>query len=162
MLVHSILSQRSLSIPSIFFHSFPLILLCSSYFHHSICQFTYLFLSSVILVLVPSRVFLISVIMLFISLLILYFFYILGNCINYVKCFLDFLHSDFESLEQLYYHYSELFCRSFYYFLFIWTCVFLDCAFICTVFLYLFIIFKKFVALEVSFFQTLRLNSFIL
>ena len=119
MLVQSILSQRSLSIPSIFFHSFPFILLCSSYFHHSICQFTYLFLSSVILVLVPSRVFLISVIMLFISLLILYFFYILGNCINYVKCFLDFLHSDFESLEQLYYHYSELFCRKIVYFLFI-------------------------------------------
>ena len=40
---------------------------------------------------------------------ILYFLYVLGNCINCVYCFLNFLHSNFEVLEHLYYHYSEFF-----------------------------------------------------
>jgi len=42
---------------------------------------------------------------------ILYFLYVLGNCINCVYCFLNFLHSNFEVLEHLYYHYSEFFFR---------------------------------------------------
>ena len=40
------------------FHSFPFILLFSSYFHHSIFQFTYPFFASVILLWVSARAFL--------------------------------------------------------------------------------------------------------
>ena len=60
-----------------YFHSFPCILLFSSYFHQSIC------------------------------LLIRYFFYVVGDCINCVECLLHFLHSIFKSLEHCYYQYSE-------------------------------------------------------
>ena len=42
---------------------------------------------------------------------ILYFLYVLGNCINCVYCFLNFLHSNFEVLEHLCYRYSEFFFR---------------------------------------------------
>ena len=48
------------------------------------------------LLLVPSREFWISVIELFICFLILYFFCVLGNCVN---CFLHFSHSIFKVLE---------------------------------------------------------------
>ena len=49
------------------FYSFFIILLCFSYFHHSIFQLTYLFLCLSYLPLAPSSVFLISVIELFID-----------------------------------------------------------------------------------------------
>ena len=100
------------------FHSFPFILLFSSYFHHSILPLSIPL--PVILLLVPSSLFLISVIVLFICLLILYFLYVLGDCINCVKCFLHFLHSLFKSWEHLYYHYSEFSFREITYFLFIY------------------------------------------
>ena len=48
------------------FHSFFSILLCFSYFHHSVFQLTYWFFCLSILLLFPSSVFLISAIMLFI------------------------------------------------------------------------------------------------
>ena len=81
--------------------------------------------ASVTLLLVPSRVFSISVMCyssLFIacSLFILYFFYVLGNCISCVHCFLHILHPIFEALELLYCHYSELFFRQFPYFLLVY------------------------------------------
>ena len=75
-------------------------------------------------------------------LLILYLFYVLGNCINCVNCFLHFLHSIFKSSEHLYYHYSEFSLRRLLISSsFIWSCEFLPCPFICVVFLCLFIIF---------------------
>ena len=49
------------------FHSFYFILLFSSYFQHSVFQLIYLFYCSVILLLIPSRVFLFSEIVLFIT-----------------------------------------------------------------------------------------------
>ena len=73
MLVHLMLSQRSEAVLNSF-QSFPFILLFSSYFHHSILQSLIHFSASVILLLVPSRVFLISVIVLFIS-VCLFFLY---------------------------------------------------------------------------------------
>ena len=45
MLVCLILTQKSLRLSSNSFHFFPFILLFSSYFHHSILQLTYPFLS---------------------------------------------------------------------------------------------------------------------
>ena len=60
------------------FHSFFFILLCSSYFHYFIFQVTYLFFCSylitcsVILLLIPSGVFLISFIVLFIIVYLLF------------------------------------------------------------------------------------------
>ena len=49
------------------FHSFYCILLFSSYFHHFIFQLTDLFFASDILLRIPSRIFLISIIVLFVS-----------------------------------------------------------------------------------------------
>ena len=54
------------------FHSFFFILLCSSYFYYFIFQVTYLFFVSVILLLIPSREFLISFIVLFITVCLLF------------------------------------------------------------------------------------------
>ena len=54
------------------FHSFFLILLCGSYFHYFIFQVTSLFSASVILLLIPSREFLISLIVLFIIVCLLF------------------------------------------------------------------------------------------
>ena len=158
------------------FHSFPFILLFSSYFHHSIngnplqypcleylmdkrslvgCSpwghkesgmterltLTYLSSSSlihssasVILLLVPSRVFLISVIVIHLCLLILYFFYVLDDCIKCVKCFLHFLHSIFKFSERLYYHYSKFSFRESSFFLFVYLFV---CLFVCFLSFYL-------------------------
>ena len=54
------------------FHSFFFILLCGSYFHYFIFQVTYPFFCLVILLLIPSRVFLISCIVLFIIVCLLF------------------------------------------------------------------------------------------
>ena len=54
------------------------------------------------------------------SLLILYFLYVLGHCINCVKCFFHFLQSIFKSWEDLYYYYFEFSFRELTCFLFIY------------------------------------------
>ena len=64
MLVHLISSQRSLETILSSFHSFYFILLFRSHFHHFTFQLTDLSASDILL-LIPSRVFLISVIVLF-------------------------------------------------------------------------------------------------
>ena len=84
------------------FHSFPFIELFSSYFHHSILQLTYPFLYLSYSAIGSSKcVFNCSNCVIHLCLLILYFFYVLGDCINYVKCFLHFLHSILKSSEHL-------------------------------------------------------------
>jgi len=94
MLVWLKLSKRSLRLSLILF---ILLLFCSSRIISIILSSSLLIYSSasVNLLLIPSRVFLISVTELFICLFILYFFCVLGNCVNYVDCFLHFLHSIF-------------------------------------------------------------------
>ena len=73
MLVHLVLSQRSLRLPSILFiHSFFFILLLGSYFHLFICQLTYPFFCLIYPVIDSFRVFLISVIVLFITVCLLF------------------------------------------------------------------------------------------
>ena len=54
------------------FHSFFFILLCLSYFHYFIFQVSYRSFASVILLLIPSREFLISIIVLFIIVSLLF------------------------------------------------------------------------------------------
>ena len=92
MLGHLTLSQRSLRLSLfllIFFFFFPL---CFIYFHHSIFHLTYLIFCLIILLLVPSRVFLISVIAFFKTDWLFYFFYVL------VKQFLHFLNPCLQAL----------------------------------------------------------------
>ena len=71
MLVHLMLSQRSLRLLNSF-HSFFFILLCGRYFHYFILQVTYPSSASVILLLIPSREFVISFIVLFIIVYLLF------------------------------------------------------------------------------------------
>ena len=65
VLVNLMLSQRFLSL--LFFPFFPYILFCSSDFHNYVFQITFLFFSSVILILISFSILLISVCFLFIS-----------------------------------------------------------------------------------------------
>ena len=137
-----ILPQRSLRLSSTLFIPFPLFFssaVISTILNSSspICSS-----ASVILLLIYSRVFLILVIMLFIHLLILYFFNVLGDFSNCVKCFLHVLHL-FSSLWCIF---AIIILNSLLESLlisssFIWGCEFLPCSFICTVFLYLFFFF---------------------
>ena len=105
MLVHLILSQRSLRLSSILFIPFPSF--CSSGVISTILSSSLLIHSSasVILLLVPSRVFLISVIVLFISGCLFFIssmsLVIVLNVFNCVKCFFHFLHS-FSSLQSIF------------------------------------------------------------
>ena len=123
------------AIPSSF-HSFYFILLFS-------IISTILFSSSLIhssasdiLLLIPSRVFLISVIVLFVS-VCLFFLLVLVKCVDWI---LDFIHSILRFSYNLYYHYSEFFFREFAYSSFIWPCVFPDYSFIHALFLCIFIL----------------------
>ena len=67
MLVCLMLSQRSLRLASILLFYFLFIVLCSSYFHYFISRSLIRSSASVILLLIPSREFLISFIVLFIT-----------------------------------------------------------------------------------------------
>ena len=91
------------------FHSFYFILLFRSCFHHLMLQLTDLFLASDILLLIPSRVFLISVIVLFVSVCLL----INSSCfaLLIVNCFFHCLHFVFKGFDNFYSHYSEFFFR---------------------------------------------------
>ena len=118
------------------FHSFYFILLFRSYFHHFIFQLTDSFFCFRYSAIVPFRVVLISLTVLFVSACLFF---------NSSRSFLIeswiFLHSVFKGFFHLYYHYSEFFSGSLpISSSFIWTSVFLVCFFISVVFLCLFII----------------------
>ena len=112
-----ILSLRSLRLSSLrltedSLHFFYFILLFSSYFYHSIIQLTS---ASGILLVIPSRVFLISVIVLFVSVCLFFYF---NRSLLIDTCIFSILF--FQVLDHLYYHYSEFFFRQSAYFLFIY------------------------------------------
>ena len=136
MLVHLILSQRSLRLSSVLFILFTLF--CSSEVISTILSSSSLICSSAsdILLLLPSRVFLISVLVLFVSVCL--FFNTSRSCSLILACS-PFC---FQGFHHLYYHFSESFSGSLpISSLFIWTSVFLICSFICVVLLCLFIIY---------------------
>ena len=157
MLVHLILSQRSLRLPSVLFILFTLF--CSSEVISTILSSSSLICSSAsdILLLIPSRVFLISVIVLFgpeclffnsyRSLLITCIFSILFSrfLITFTTIILNIFSGNLPSSSS-----------------FIWTSVFLVCSFIFVVFLCLFIIYFKLTVFKISFSQASSLNSFFL
>ena len=99
--VHLILSQRSLRLSSVLFCLFTLF--CTSEVISTILSSSSLIYSSAsdILLLIPSRVFLISVIMLFVSVCLFF---------NSSR-FLHFLHFVFKVFDHLYYHHSEFLFR---------------------------------------------------
>ena len=79
------------------FHSVYFSLFFRSYFHHFIFQLTELISASDILLLIPSRVFLISVIVLFVSVWLFF-----NSSLLIVNWFLHFLHSVFKVFDHLY------------------------------------------------------------
>jgi len=168
MLLHLIWSQRSLRQSSALFFLFTLF--CSSEVIYTILSSSSLIHSSAsdILLLIPSRVFLISIIVLFVS-VCLFFNFSRSLLIDY--CIFSILFSKFLIIFII------IILNSFSGSLpisssFIWTSVFLVCSFICAVFFCLSIIFfKKVIMFEVSFSQASRkveffpwrmLNSFFL
>ena len=89
--VHLILSQRSLRLSSILFIPFSFMLLFSSYFHHSIFHLTYPFFRlSYSTIGSFQSIFNFNDNVIHLRLLILYFFYVLGDCIN---CGVSFIFS---------------------------------------------------------------------
>ena len=105
MLVLLILSQTSLRLPLVLFILFTL-------FYSSEVISTFLSSSSLIcstasdiLLSIPSRVFLISVIVLFVSACLFF------NSSKFNIWVLHFLHFAFKVFDHLYYHYSEFFFR---------------------------------------------------
>ena len=136
ILVHFILSQMSLRLASVLFILFSLF--CSSEIISNILSFRSLIRSSTsnIQLLIPSRIFLISVIV-FVSVCVLF------NSSRSLLIVLHFLHFVFKLFDNLYYHYSEFFSGSLpISSSFIWTSVFLVYSFIYAVFLCLFSIFN--------------------
>ena len=136
MLVPLVLSQRSLRLSSILFILFTLF--CSSEVISTILSSRSLIRSSAsaILLLIPSRVFLISVIVLFVSVCLLfnsYRFFLINSCIfsilfsRFLIIFTIIILNSFSDSLPI----SSRF---------IWTYVFLVLSFICVVFLCLFII----------------------
>ena len=118
------------------FHSSFFILLCSSYFHYFIFQVTYPFFASVILLLIPSREFLISFIVLFIIVCLL--FSSSRSLLN-VSCIFSILFPRFWII------FTIITLNSFSGRLpisssFVWSGGFLHCSFICCVFLCLLIL----------------------
>ena len=156
-----ILSQRYLMLSSILFILFPLF--GSSAVICTILSYSSLLCSSasVILLLVPSRVFLISVIVLFIS---LYLFFIsfmsllVVLTVFSVACIFSILFSSLHSIFTI----IIMNCFSGWLLissLFIWSCEFLPCSFICAVFLFSSFFFSLACPLDVSFSQALGLYS---
>ena len=91
MLMHLTLSLRSLRLSSVLFIFYPLF--CSLTVISTILSSSSIicFSASVILLFVPSTVFLLPVIfVIHICLFVLYFFYVFVSCINCFKCFLHF------------------------------------------------------------------------
>ena len=141
MLVCLILSQRSLESIFSFFLFLVLYSILQQYFHHSLLQLTYLFFClSYCTIDSFQSIFNFNNCAIHLSLLILYFFYVLGNCINCVDGFFYFLHSTFKAWNI----FTLIILNSFSGSLlisssFIWSCEFLPCSFICAIFLFLFI-----------------------
>ena len=154
-----VLFQRSLETVLSTFQSFYFILLFRSYFHHFIFQLTDLSFYFDILLLVISRVFLISVIVLFVSVCLLFNS---SRCLLIDSCI--FFTFGWQVFWSFFHHHSESFSGSLpISSSFIWTTVFLVSSFILVVFLCLFIIYIfNLTVFEVSFSQTSRLNSFFL
>ena len=120
MLVHLILSQRSLRLSSVLFILFTLF--CSSEVISTILSSSSLSHSSApdILLLISFRVFLISISVLFFSVCL---FFKSSKSLLIDSWY--FLHFVFKVFDHLYYPYSEFFPRLFAYFLFIYldSCV---------------------------------------
>ena len=91
-------------------------------------------------------------------LFILYLLYVLGNCINCVNCFLHYPFY-FQVFRTSLLSLSEFCFRQMAYFLsvFIWSCEFIPCSFICAVVSCILIFFSYFALLEVLVTQTLGL-----
>ena len=137
MLVHLILSQRSLRLSSVLFILFTLF--CSSEFISTILSSNSLNCSSAIdiLLLMPFRVFLISVIVLFVSVCL---FFNSSRSLLIDSYVFSILFSRFLII------FTIIILNSFLGSLpisssLIWTSMFLVCSFICTIFLCLFIIY---------------------
>ena len=144
MLVHLILSRRSLRLSLVLFILF--ILFCSSEVISSILSSSSLICCSAsdILLVIPSRVFLISVSVLFVSA------YLFFNSSRSLLIYLYIFSIFFNVFDHLHYHYAELFFRYFAYFLFIY----LD--FCVSSFLFIFVVF---LCLIIIFFNLLFLRS---
>ena len=146
MLVHLILSQRSLRLSSVLFILF--ILFCSSEFISIILSSSSLICSSAsdILLLIPSRVFLVSVIVLFVSVCLFFNSYTSLLIDSWIFSIL------FTRFFIICYYYSECFSGSLpISSSSIWTSVFLVCSFISVVFLCLFINFLNLLCLRSPF-----------
>ena len=165
MLVHLILSQRSVRLSSVVFILFTLF--CPSEVISTILSSSSLIHSSVSdsLLVISSRVFLISVIVLFASMCLFFNSY---RSLLIDSCIFSMLFSRFLII------FTIIILNSFSGSLpisssFIWTYVFLVCSFICVVFLCLFIIiiiiiffFFYLTVFEIFFSQDSKLNSFFL
>ena len=98
MLVYLILSQRSLESILNFFLFLFLYSILQQYFHHSLLQLTYLFFClSYCTIDSFQSIFNFNNCAIHLCLLILYFFCVLGSCINCVDGFFYFLHSTFKA-----------------------------------------------------------------
>ena len=110
MLVRLMLSQRSVRLSSILFILFSLFFSVAVISTILSSRSLILYSASVILLLIPSRAFLNSFIVLFITVCLLFSFsrsLLNVSCIFSIPCF----HSISEILDHLYYHYSEFFFR---------------------------------------------------
>ena len=133
MLLHLLLSNRCLRLSSFLFILVFFILFCGNYLHHSIFQLTYSS-SSVILLLIPCSVFLISLIMLVLT--VCFFFSTSRSLLNFFSWSVC-IHSSSEILDHLYYRFSEFFFfRKIVCLLIYMVFRFLPCSLIYNIFLY--------------------------
>ena len=137
------------------FHYFPFILLFRSYLHHSISSSLFCSSASVILLFVLSnpRVFLILVIVLFISICLIFISSMLlvivltMLSVSYIS---SILFSSFQSIFTIIIL-NSLSGRWIIFFSFIWSCEFLPCSFICAIFLCLLIFLLNLLPLRSAF-----------
>ena len=135
-----ILSQRSLRLSSVLFILFTLF--CSSVVISTALSFSSLICSSTsdVLLLIPSGVFLVSVILLSVS-VCLFFTSYRSLLINY--CIFSILFSTFWIIFTIIFlnYFPGTLPISSSFFFFFWYCVFLVCSFICAIFICLFMLF---------------------
>ena len=155
MLVYLILSQKSLRLSSFIFILFTLFYSSAVISTNISSRSLIRSFASDILLLIPSRVFLISIIVLFFSVCLFF------NSFLSLLIFLHFLHCVFKVLGHLYYHYSEFFFRWFASFLFIYLDLCVSSLFLhlCSISHYCFF---RLIVFEVCFSQASRLNPFFL
>ena len=99
MLVHLILSQKSLRLSVLFILFFFILLLSNDSYHYTFQLTTASIIASINLLLIPSRVFLISVIVLFITVYL--FFISFSSLWNVLNDSWPFLHSILKILDHL-------------------------------------------------------------